>query len=301
MSRQGTIRRYTLIIEKINRSHYPSFGEIESYLQDCGFELSKRTIERDIEAIRNEFALEITFDRQKDGYYIDLDKSINIESFLRFLEIVNTAELLTQSLSESKESLNFISFDKGGGLVGIEYLKPLLTAIKEHRKIKFTHFNYHTELKKRFSVQPYLLKEFQNRWYVVGVVSGINEMRTFGLDRISELEVREEFFKPNPSLNPQQKFDDVIGIVYSAGEKQRVVLSFTASQGYYIKSLPLHKSQLVLIDTEDECRIQLEVFPNYELIQKILMHHDQVEVLEPKWLVNEIKSYLKNALNRYKK
>ena len=57
MSRQGTIRRYTLIIEKINRNQYPSFTEIQDYLDDFGFSISKRTLERDIAAIRNEFGL----------------------------------------------------------------------------------------------------------------------------------------------------------------------------------------------------------------------------------------------------
>ena len=121
MSRQGTIRRYTLIIEKINRNQFPSFKEIQDYLFDLGFEVSKR---------------------------------IQIDSFLRFLEIVNTAELLTESLSESKNTLEYISFDKGGGLMGIELLKPLLKAIKEHRKVNILHFNFQTEKKKKYTINP---------------------------------------------------------------------------------------------------------------------------------------------------
>jgi predicted DNA-binding transcriptional regulator YafY len=189
MSRQGTIRRYTLIIEKINSGQYPSFQTIQDYLDDFGFSLSKRTIERDIAAIRNEFGIEITFNQYKEGFYIDEENSINMESFLRFLEIVNTAELLTQSLADSKETLDYISFDKGGGLKGIEYLKPLLKAIKEHRKIKFRHFSFQTEKSRKYTMKPYLLKEYQNRWYVVGIVPGINELRTIGLDRIKDLEL----------------------------------------------------------------------------------------------------------------
>lgn len=299
MSRQGTIRRYTLIIEKISRNQYPSFSEIQDYLDDFGFSISKRTLERDIAAIRNEFGLEITYNRFNDGYFIDVENSINIESFLRFLEIVNTAELLTESLSDSKETLDYISFDKGGGLKGIEYLKPLLQAIKEHRKIKFKHFSYQTEKSRKYSMQPYLLKEYQNRWYIVGVVSGINEVRTFGLDRITDLEVRDELFKPNPKINPQQNFADAIGVVYSVDVKQVVVLSFTPSQGYYVKGLPMHKSQEIIKDDDIECRIQLYVVPNYELLQQILMQHDQVKVLEPQWLADEIKAHLKRALDQY--
>jgi proteasome accessory factor B len=299
MSRQGTIHRYTLIIDKINRNQFPSFQKIQEYLKDCGFQISKRTIERDFEAIRNEFGVEITFNRSKAGYFIDQENSINIESFLRFLEIVNTAELLTESLQESKETLNYISFDKGGGLKGIELLRPLLQATKEHRKISFKHFNFHTEKSRKYTMSPYLLKEYQNRWYVVGVVSGINEMRTFGVDRIEELEIKDEFFKADPKLNPQERFNDAIGVVYSISEKQRVILSFVPSQGYYVKSLPLHSSQKVLIDNDEEYRIEIKVVPNYELIQLILMNNDKVKVMEPEWLAQEIKELLEETLKKY--
>ena len=299
MSRQGTIRRYTLIIEKINRNQFPSFKEIQDYLFDLGFEVSKRTIERDIEAIRNEFGMEITFNRHKEGYFIDSEKSIQIDSFLRFLEIVNTAELLTESLSESKNTLEYISFDKGGGLMGIELLKPLLKAIKEHRKVNILHFNFQTEKRKKYTIKPYLLKEYQNRWYLVGVVSGINEIRTFGLDRIAELKVSVDIFEIDKKIHVSQIFDDVIGLVFDSSEKEKVILSFTPSQGHYIKSLPLHKSQRILIDNEQECRIELNVIPNYELTQHILMHHSFVKVIEPLWLANHIKEFLTDALKQY--
>lgn len=299
MSRQGTIRRYTLIIEKINSNQYPSFNDIKDYLDDFGFNVSKRTIERDIEAIRNEFGLEITFNRTKEGYWIDKENSINIPSFMRFLEIVNTAELLKESLSDSKETLNHISFDQGGGLKGIEYLKPLLKAIKERRKIKFKHSSFQSEKTRKYSMKPYLLKEYQNRWYIVGYVSGINDFRTFGLDRIDELEIRTELFEVDKKINLQEKFEQAIGVVYSIAEMQKVVLSFTPSQGKYIKSLPMHSSQKVIVDNDDECRIELFIVPNYELSQQILMHHNQVKVIEPTWLKDEIKKHLKEALNQY--
>ena len=300
MSRQGTIRRYTLIIEKISRNHYPTFQEISSYLEGFGLGASTRTIERDLQAIRNEFGIEIAYNKTNNGYYIDYDNSVNIESFMRFLEIVNTAEILTESLSDSKESLNYISFDSGGGLVGIEHLKHLLQAVKEHRKISFKHFNFHTNKYKSFTMKPYLLKEYQNRWYVVGVVAGINELRTFGIDRISELIINPETFIPDKSINPIEKFEATIGLVYSLHSQQKIVLSFTPNQGNYVKTLPLHKSQKILIDNDQECRIELNIIPNYEFTQKILMNADTVKVLQPKWLVEEIKSLLKSTLNLYK-
>lgn len=299
MSRQGTIRRYTLIIEKINRNQFPSFSDIQDYLDDYGFGVSKRTIERDIEAIRNEFGLEITYSRTKEGYFIDKENSINMEAFLRFLEIVNTATLLSESLSDSKEALNYISFDKAGGLKGIEHLKPLLQAIKENRKIKFKHFSFQSQKNRTYTMLPYLLKEYQNRWYIVGIVIGLYQVRTFGLDRISQLELKEERFTPDPDINPKENFENIIGVVYETSKKQEVILSFTPSQGHYVKTLPMHSSQKVLVDNEEECRVALNIIPNYELIQHILMHHNNVKVIAPDWLKEEVKECLKSALEQY--
>ena len=299
MSKHGTIRRYTLEIEKIRRGQFPSFQEIKDYLFNHGFEIGDRTIQRDIEQIRFEFGIEIKYERDKNGYFIDHENSLNLESFFSFLEIVNTAELLTESLNESKDALKYISFDTGGGLKGIENLKPLLKAIKGSRKISFNHFNFHTNKIRRYSLKPYLLKEYQNRWYIVGLIGNLKEFRTFGIERIEKLEVKAETFKVEEKLNPIEMFDKTIGLVYSLNTSQNVILSFTPTQGKYIKTLPLHTSQKILIDNEIEFRISITVIPNYELTQLILKHGDTVKVIEPEWLVDEIRGKLKQTLEKY--
>jgi predicted DNA-binding transcriptional regulator YafY len=299
MSKHGTIRRYTLEIEKIRRGQLPTFEEIKEYLHNHGFEVGDRTIQRDIEQIRFEFGIEIKYNRDKNGYYIDYENSINIESFFRFLEIVNTAELLTESLHESKNSLKHISFDTGGGLKGIENLKPLLKAIKDNRKITFSHLNFHTNKIRKHTLKPYLLREYQNRWYVIGLIGGLNEFRTFGIDRIENLEVKTEIFKIDNKHNPIDMFEKTIGLVYSLNTVQKIILSFTPTQGKYIKTLPLHTSQKNLVDNDTEFRISINVIPNYELTQLILKHGDTVKVVEPEWLVDEIKEKLKRTLEKY--
>ncbi|MFN8436269.1 MAG: WYL domain-containing protein [Cytophagales bacterium] len=298
MSQHATIRRYTLIIEKV-KTGYPSFETIKNYLHSFDFEVSARTIQRDLEQIRQEFGIEIKYDRFRKGYCIDTDNSINIESFFKFLEIVNTASLLTQSLSESKESLKYLSFDTAGGLQGIEFIKELLKAIREHRIITFEHVNFQTQKVKNFTLKPYLLKEYQNRWYVVGQIADSTDFRTFGIDRISNLMVSTDVFNADKKVNPQEMFSNTIGVVYSVAPKQVVVLSFTPTQGKYIKTLPLHPSQNILIDDTNELRISVEVTPNYELTQLILKYGNTVKVIEPQWLKEEIITQLQMALDQY--
>ena len=299
MSQHGFIRRYSLILEKIGRRKYPSFNEIKAYLLEHGFEVSARTIQRDIEQIRFEFDIEIKYKHHKKGYYIDEENSLNTDAFIRFLSIVATADLLTESLRESKDTLNYIAFESQGDLRGIEHLRHLLFAIKYKRKISFVYQRFEAEEQKKISILPYILREYQSRWYVLGIFDKGGSLYTFGIDRIQNLEVSEEIFRPDLNINSKELFAHIIGVTYTAEKVEKVVLSFTPRQGQYIKTLPLHTSQEILTDNEKELRISLEVALNYELLQKILMYGDSVQIIEPKDLVDKIKHILKASLKNY--
>ena len=298
MAKNEPLRRYFIEIEKIKTSFYPSIEDIADSLQRWDINKSERTIERDIEQIRKNFGVEIIYEPQERGYYIDETQSPNLKKFLRFLELANTAHLFLSGITQTKDFIKDIDFDEKGGLMGTEHLYALLKAIKHNNKIRFQHFNYLTNEKKEMLVAPYFLKEYLGRWYVVGLRDD-EKIRTFGIDRISDLEITEHKFTKKKEKEARENFESIIGLVYSYGKRQKVVLSFTPVQGRYIKSFPWHHSQRVLIDNEEECRISLNVIPNYELYQQILMQADQVKVLEPQQLVDEIKNKLSNALSRY--
>jgi predicted DNA-binding transcriptional regulator YafY len=114
------------------------------------------------------------------------------------------------------------------------------------------------------------------------------------------LKILTETFTRAKKDQPEDLFENIIGMVYSIGKVERVVLSFSPTQGEYVKRLPFHRTQKVLIDDDKECRIELMVVPNYELTHLILMQGDSVKVLEPQWLADEIVDELENALSNYK-
>ncbi len=299
MSKHSTIRRYSLIIEKIGRKSHPSFEDIRNYMHSHGFELSERTIQRDLEQIRNDFGVDILYDRQRNGYYIDDYAGFNMNNFLRFLEIANTAELIIECLKESKHAIDYFDFESKGNLKGVEFIKPLLYAIRNNRKIIITHERFSTGLQTEYEIMPYMLKEYLYRWYLVGIVSKKEEFRTFGIDRIVDLVVLKSTFKPAKRKDPKELFANTIGLTYSLNELMEVILSFTPLQGKYIKSLPLHDSQEVIIDNDKELRVSLYVIPNIELKQRILMMGEGVKVIEPAWLVEEVKDSLRATLKNY--
>lgn len=301
MSTQGTIKRYTLLIEKISKGQNPSFIELKDFLDDHGFNISQRTLQRDIEQIRNEFGIEIKYNRSVNGYVIDVENSTNLDSFIKFLEMVGTSEILADGLRDGKASLDFISFEGEGNLKGIENLRSIVLAIKNNRKIKFTHENYTKGTIKEHIICPYHLKEYQNRWYVFGNFEDTGTFRTFAIDRITNLKVLAEKFKPNQKINPVKSFDEVVGLNYTGSKIEEVQIWVTPQQIKYLESLPLHKSQETIHKDKDGAIIRLYVRINYELIQKILTLCNNAKVLEPKVLRDEVKEYLEEMVSFYKK
>ncbi|RFC55019.1 helix-turn-helix transcriptional regulator [Brumimicrobium aurantiacum] len=299
MSAQAIIRRYKRIIDLIETGQFPSMDEIMEYIERIGLKASKRTVERDFEAIRNEFNVEIEYNSINRGYFINREKSLAIDSFLRLLELVETANVFQESLKESKETLNYIDFEYEGNVSGIEFLQDILMTIRNCQRIRFQHDNYHSGKSKKYQMKPYLIKEYQGRWYVVGVVSGMEEVRTFGLDRISELEILTKTFVPDQSLNLKERFHDVVGLTYSLSELTRIVIAVKSTQIPYLKSLPLHHSQKILEEKDGETLVEYYLKPNYEFSQLLFMHMDRLRVLEPDWLVEEMNVMLEKMRAMY--
>ena len=299
MSRQGTIKRYTLIIEKLERKHFPTFYDLKSMMEEEGFSISSRTLERDIEQIRNEFGVVIKYNKNRNGYFIDKENTINFESFMRFLEIVATAELLIQTIQEGKEALNYISFESVGSFKGVEYLKIFLEAIRTKQVVSFKHFNWHTKQKKEFILEPYLLKQYQSRWYVYGKEKNRRYYLTFGIDRIEEPKLLSDKFSIPRNFDPNESFNAVVGIDFSGGKRETVILSIQYPQANYLKTLPLHDSQTIISDDKKELVISIHVIPNFELIQKILSHVEFIKVISPKSVADEVKERCKEIIKRY--
>ncbi len=315
MSLHGTIKRYILELEMIHRRHYPSFNDIKAFLFENGFEISDRTLQRDFEVIRYEFGVEVKYDRKHRGYYVDESAGVDLDLFFRFLSLAETAELVRESLANPKKMTGYVMLDRSVESKGAEYIKPLLRAIMQHRRVRFLHTKFQGGKERHYNLKPYLLREYQNRWYLVGKIAGKHTYWHFGLDRIQHLEVLTETFEPDPDFRPAEIYDHIIGVSYHSGRKpEKVVLEFTENQGEYVKTLPLHPSQVILnedetanpsfgegekVNNEQDLRIALYVIPNYELEEQILRHGEKVKVLEPQWLADRIKQRLKEALGRY--
>ncbi len=299
MSTQATIKTYSVIIEKVNSGRYPTKKELTEAIDEYVMAKSDRTISRYLDALRDDFGIAIEYDTYKKGYFINQEETNDLDKFINFLEILMSVNVIADNLKDWKNIINYVSFESRGNLKGLENLSFLLDAVKNNKVISFNHQSFEADKAKNYILNPYLLKEYQGRWYVIGAIKGKKGTTTFGIDRISELKVMDETFKRDSKIDPIKNFEHVIGLHYSDSDAEAVILSFTPHQGKYIRTLPLHTSQEILKDDAEEFRIRLFVVANFELRQKILMFGASVEVIEPIWFREEVMEELGNSMKRY--
>ena len=300
MSTQGTIHSYYLIIDRLRTAPSPTKQELLDYLKrddHDGLVNSMRTLDHRIEELRTEFHLEMPYNKRTRTYSLSDEDLKSLNDLIRFLELNTITRIFGESIKVSCDAIRCFSFDSDGSFQGLHFLKPILNAIQTRHRISFSYQKFQEEevvLTK--DLCPLLLREYMGRWYVCGNFMNSDKMYTWGLDRMSSLDVSAETFTPVLD-KPASMFDAVIGVAMMKPEI--VELAFSAGQAKYIKALPLHRSQEIVSENEDEVVFRFNVAPNYELVQRILMYGCEVRVLTPPGLINDVKHHLIEALEKY--
>jgi len=305
MSKRGYISRYLLILKKLKVKPYSTYEELQSYIenqfdylqmQDDNLQIgfSKRTLQRDIKEIRNVFGIDIEYSKSQKGYFISQNENENM-NFQRMMEAFD----MFNSLNLAQDLTPFIHLEKRRPQ-GTENLYGLLHAIKNRLQIKFTYQKFwEEELIQRF-VEPYALKEFKNRWYIMAKDSKDNNIKSFALDRLTNLEITNHTYQYPDNYSIEQSYRYCFGIISPNDEEpQDIILSFNPFQGKYIKTLPLHDTQQVLVDNDEEMKIKLKLCLTHDLVMELLSFGDNMKVIEPKSLADEIKQAHEKAYRQY--
>lgn len=295
------MKRQIAIIELLRLQTYPTFEEIRQRLAEKGEHLSPRTIQRDLAKIRSELNVSIEYSKEKNGYYIDKETSLDLDRLFRFLRLASKANFIAESLRDVGQLMEMIDFDHPGETLGEGFLSPLLTATREQRQVFFQYKAFHAGTASPHNLRPYLLKEYMGRWYVIGYELHWKDLRTFAVDRIQSLEVRDEKFVAHQREEAMQRLSRVVGINYSEAEVQHVKIRFSRDQAKYELTRPWHASQGLLETCDNgDCIVKYFLAPNHEFKQRILMMGKEAEVLEPEWLREDMKIIIQRMAGIYK-
>ena len=303
MSKRAFISRYLLILKKLRTKPYSSYNELQQYMEnqfeflqakDETIELafSKKTFERDKNEISKLFGVNIEYSAANKGYFIAESQATN-ENFQRMIEAFD----MFNSLNLVQDLKPFIYMEKRKPQ-GTENLHGLIHAITNKLQIKFSYQKFWEEKITKRTAEPYALKEFKNRWYLMANNDG--SIKSFALDRLTNLEMTTQYFKLPKTYNIKESYRYCFGIISPNGAMpQEIILSFNPVQGKYIKTLPLHETQEILIDDEDKLQIKLKLCITHDLVMELLSFGDNMKVLHPIALVSEIKEAHKNAFKQY--
>lgn len=298
MSVTSKLKRYELILTKVETSKYPTLAAIYDYLNKFDLAPSERTLQRDIEELKSEFEIELVYDKKYRGYLIE--KTTRTDTVIQFIKNMSLQANLLDFSKTSQES-NVVIFKEEYHLKGVEWIPVLLDAIQHHLYIELTYLKFYETKPKKYNFQPYGLKEFLGRWYLVGLDKGKTTIIKFGVDRIVDINITDKKFKRDKDVDLTTYFSRMIGVIDEGGVRETVVLSFTPFQANYIRTLPLHWSQKEILTNEKEIQFEYFLLPNHELMQKILSYGAEVKIIKPLSVQKEHKDCLKNALARYKK
>ena len=292
------VAQTSLLIDILKKKPYQKIGDLVKQLGITKPKISDRTFYRLVDKLFIVYGIKITFDYVIGGYFLDEKESSNTESFLSHLEILATAELFTSNFQDNFNPLSVVEFETKSVTAAVPNFKTILEAIQQQLPINFKHKSfYHHNKEEQYNLKPYFLKQYQNRWYVVGETE--KGYRTFGIDRIENITIGTKKFKPKTE-EAKDKFNNVIGLNYVDHKLETIKLSFHISQKPYLVSLPLHGSQKEVNPVnENSFDIELRIHPNFEFRQQILKYGSLVKVVEPKWLMEEIRGDLKKAFESY--
>lgn len=290
--------------------------------------ISRRTVQADIQTMRSDklgYNAPIVVKENKYYTYEDPDYSITdvplteqdtammvdavgvlkqLSGFSAFAGMEDIIGRLEEHVSAVRhEKRPVIYFEKNDSLTGLHYITPLYEAISAEKPVLMTYHSFKSPRENSFIFSPYVLKEFRNRWFVFGRKAGKTGVLNLPLDRIQSIDPapKDAEFTPIGKFNPETYFNDLIGVTKDRTMKpQKVRFWAEAWQVPYIKTKPLHKSQMVVeIDEEGNGIFQIEVILNYELEKDLLGFGESIKVLSPKSLRDSIAGRLRAAAKNY--
>jgi predicted DNA-binding transcriptional regulator YafY len=329
LSKQA-VTRYQIIDKELFNHEYVKTSQFQKAIKNVGLEVSTKMINIDLKAMREDRSLgynaPIAYCTSRKAYYYTnpeftireiglkeadiralqffvnaIDQYKNYEVFKDFGNVIDKildAVAIRKGISTTEKARIIVQTQKHPKATGSNWIPKAIEAIDSSCYLEFKYQKFEDDESKAIKLQPYLLKEDRNLWYILGI-DYKGRIRTYALDRVIELTVSEQKFIPCV-VDFENYFKHSFGVTVNDDENPvTVVLSFTPQQGKYIQAVSIHPTQEVLIDNSEEYRISVKVQPSYEFYEKILGYGEHVKVISPQKVVNHIKDRLHNMAIRY--
>jgi len=318
---QNSYRTWTLedLIEACSDALYEYEGRDVS--------VSKRTIQLDIQLMRSDklgynAPIEVydkKFYRYEDDDFSITDIPLNendmhvlsetvemlkqFKDFSLFSELGGIIQRLEDKIyTEKTHQPSVIHLDKNEHLKGLDHLDTLYQAILKKMVLKLKYQSFKAREPQFFNFHPFILKEFNNRWFLVGKKKRNGTIMTLALDRIISIDFDSKVDHIDEPFDGDAFYENTIGVTVMGEEHvQKVVLKVYHPHSPYILTKPLHHSQKLLKELGNGAiLIELRVHHNFELERIILGFGEGMHVMEPPLLKRSIQTRLQGGLDLYR-
>jgi predicted DNA-binding transcriptional regulator YafY len=319
--------RYRIIDGCLRNSMHrcPSIDYLQSKINDAGYDVSVSMLRKDLQAMKEEFHAPIEHDRKRGGYYytdqhfsiqgvpLTEDEIAALDYSTALLQQIKGSKMFQQfesainkliegyriSKITGEETTRFLQIEEPLRQTDSQWLEPILQAVVNTTVLRIAYHPFGREEKEHL-ISPYLLKEYHNRWYLVGHSERADNILVMALDRIQRIEKTDALYVYPASFKPEDFFRYSFGITQIHGEEpERVVLSFTPHQAQYILSQPLHHSQKLIKENQKEIQVEYLVYLSHELTMSILSYGANVKVIAPEKLKDRIADAIKEMSKLY--
>jgi len=195
------------------------------------------------------------------------------------------------------EGHEVIQFEKNEDVEGLKWIEYLYKAIVNRKVLEIAYKSFKAEVPKTEFVHPYLLKEYRNRWFLLGYNESFAAISTYALDSIVKTSVTIKKYRINDVIDPNTYFKDIVGVsIYEGQEPEEIVFESCLEQAPYLKTKPIHQSQEILEENDNSTVFKIRVIPNFELEQLFLGYGERVKILKPEFFKNKILKRLQKAV-----
>ena len=277
-----------------------SLKEINEHYQYSSIfdgEIIPRTFARYKEYIEQNFPYMIEYDTSTKEYCLRHDHLYGEnEALCNYLLSAYHIEGMTELAIKHRDKVKLLMPP-----TGVENVQIVLQAIDKHKGLLCNYYSFNKRTKKAQKLIPYFLKAWEQRWYLVAEPDNHHHgLSVFALERMSNIRLTEEMVKPSNNITADEYFHGSFGVNHSDNQvPERVVIKVYGTQADYVRALPIHESQRELEATEEYAVFEYHVAVCYNLFQQLLWHREQLEVLEPASMREEMKSIVEALAKKY--
>lgn len=272
----NTIARGPISREMINEKW--AHSSVNDYKQDY---LPESTFHRWKNTIELLFDIQIKCNSNNE-YYIEKAADLHGANMrTRLLNLMSINSLL----KDCKELNRQILFEPVPA--GEQFLAPIIEALRDKRAIQMTYQGFAKTHPSTFVVEPYCLKMFKQRWYLLAYSPVKDKTLVYALDRMHEVEITKQKYELPNDFDAEHYFKNAYGVTVLESQPERIIISMDEGQAKYLRTLPLHPSQKEIEPINGYPAFSFYLYPSEEFCQELYKYGSDVEVHEPKWLREE--------------